>query len=67
MSNKKISGDTGAFDDKIISDSFLPSLPVHRSANRAAIFYTLLATAELKGLEPKYRFKALLKKLPIIP
>ena len=36
----------------------------HNGAKWAAILYTLLATAELKGLEPKSYLKELLMKIP---
>jgi len=39
----------------------------HNGAKWAAILYTLLATAELKGLEPKSWLKKLLKKIPDHP
>lgn len=39
----------------------------HNGAKWAAILYTLLATAELKGLEPKSWLKELLKKIPDYP
>ncbi len=39
----------------------------HDGARWAAILYTLLATAELKGLEPKSWLKELLKKIPDYP
>ena len=39
----------------------------HNGAKWAAILYTLLATAELKGLEPKSWFKELLGKIADYP
>lgn len=39
----------------------------HNGAQWAAIFYTLLANAELKGLEPKSYLRELLKKIPDHP
>jgi len=39
----------------------------HNGAKWAAILYTLLATAELQGLEPKFWLKELLIKLPDYP
>ncbi len=39
----------------------------HNGAKWAAILYTLLATAELKGLEPKSYLKELLRKIPDHP
>ncbi len=39
----------------------------HNGAKWAAILYTLLAAAELKGLEPKSWLKELLKKIPDYP
>ncbi len=39
----------------------------HNGAKWAAILYTLLAAAELKGLEPKAYLKELLKKIPDYP
>lgn len=39
----------------------------HNGAGWAAVLYTLLATAGLKGLEPKSWLKGLLKKLPDYP